>query len=75
MYIPVRCFTCGAPIGGSIWKKYKKLIAEGKSPEEAIKELNLKRYCCIRMILGGVECAEDIAKTHQIKKPHMKFIN
>jgi len=30
MIIPVRCFSCGKPIG-HLWKEYKRRVAAGES--------------------------------------------
>lgn len=54
MIIPVRCFSCGKPIG-SLWEKYQKLLEEGKTREEALNELNVKRFCCRGAIMSHVE--------------------
>lgn len=53
MIIPVRCFTCGAMIANK-WERYQQLISEGKTVEEALDELNIRRYCCRRMLLTHV---------------------
>ena len=44
MLIPVRCFSCGIVIADR-WNKYKELIEEGKTVEEALDEVKLTRYC------------------------------
>lgn len=47
--IPVRCFTCGKVLG-NMEEKWKAMIKEGKSWQEILDTLGLKRYCC-RMVL------------------------
>ncbi|EAY16614.1 hypothetical protein TVAG_434510 [Trichomonas vaginalis G3] len=55
MLIPVRCFTCGAIIGHK-WKEYVRLIEEEHmNYTEALNALNLKRFCCRRMLLTHVD--------------------
>jgi DNA-directed RNA polymerase subunit N (RpoN/RPB10) len=61
MIIPVRCFTCGKPIG-HLWEKYKKMLEEGISPKEALDKLGLKRFCCRQIFLTHVDQIEKVAK-------------
>ncbi|MDT7877958.1 MAG: hypothetical protein RQ862_05315 [Candidatus Caldarchaeales archaeon] len=44
MLFPIRCFSCGKPIG-HLWEKYKKLLESGKSPAESLDSLSVRRYC------------------------------
>ena len=60
MEFPVRCFTCGSVIG-HLYTDYKKLSSE-KTPEVALDELGLSRYCCRRMFLGHVDIVDTIIK-------------
>ena len=60
MLIPVRCFSCGIVIADR-WNKYKELIEEGKTVEEAWDEVKLTRYCCRRMYVSHVELIEEVA--------------
>ncbi len=54
MIIPVRCFTCGYPIG-AVWEEFKKRVEKGEDPKKVLDELGIKRYCCRRMLLSHVE--------------------
>eukprot|EP00759_Apiculatamorpha_spiralis_P040204 PhF_6_TR3885/c0_g1_i1/m.5488/K03007/RPB10, POLR2L; DNA-directed RNA polymerases I, II, and III subunit RPABC5 len=54
MIIPVRCFTCGKVVG-NLWERYQSLLSQDLSEGEALDRLNLKRYCCRRMILAHVD--------------------
>ncbi|BFI73064.1 DNA-directed RNA polymerase subunit N [Nanoarchaeota archaeon] len=65
MIIPIRCFTCGKPIG-HLWEKYNDLLNQGKSPKEALDELGLERVCCRQVFLGHVQQIETIAKLKKI---------
>lgn len=60
MLIPVRCFSCGIVIADR-WVKYKQLLEDGKSVQEALDELNFTRYCCRRMYVSHVELIEEVA--------------
>ena len=60
MLIPVRCFSCGIVIADT-WNKYKELVEEGKTVEEALDEVKLTRYCCRRMYVSHVELIEEVA--------------
>ena len=60
MLIPVRCFSCGIVIADR-WNKYKELVEEGKTVEEALDEVKLTRYCCRRMYVSHVELIEEVA--------------
>jgi len=57
MIVPIRCFSCGKPIG-HLWEKYKKLLEEGKSSKEALDELGIKRFCCRQVFITTVEVEE-----------------
>ena len=72
MIIPVRCFTCGKLIADK-WAMYeekvKKLKEEhqedqGSEDEMCIKDifndLDIKRYCCKRMLLSHVDMIQII---------------
>jgi len=61
MIFPVRCFSCGKPIG-HLWFKYKELISSGKSPKEALDELEVERPCCRQIFLTHVDLIEEVAK-------------
>ena len=46
---PIRCVTCGKVLADK-WLRYKELIENGVTIEEALNQLGLKRPCCrIRM--------------------------
>ncbi len=61
MIIPVRCFSCGKPIG-SKWEKYQKFLADGKSVKDALDELKLKRFCCRGAMMSHVETIDIIGR-------------
>lgn len=48
---PVRCWSCNAPVQPS-WDAFRARSLEGRHSLEAIlDELQVKRYCCRRMLL------------------------
>jgi len=61
MIIPIQCYTCGKLIGNK-WDKFVKLQKETKkTPKEILeKDLNVKKYCCKRMIAFNVDIIESI---------------
>ena len=61
MIIPVRCFSCGKPIG-HLWEEYKRRIAEGEKSKKILEDLGLERYCCRSMFLGQTDLIELVGK-------------
>jgi DNA-directed RNA polymerase subunit N len=61
MICPVRCFSCGQVIADK-YEDYKKLIKEGKRPDEALDILGVEKYCCRRMLLTHVDTIDEIMK-------------
>jgi DNA-directed RNA polymerase subunit N len=61
MIIPVRCFSCGKPIG-QLWEEYKKRIANGEKSGKVLDELGLERYCCRSVFLGQTDLIELVGK-------------
>jgi DNA-directed RNA polymerase subunit N (RpoN/RPB10) len=54
MIIPVRCWSCGKPIG-HLWEAYKERISNGEDRKKAMDEVGLERYCCRAVFLGQVD--------------------
>ena len=61
MLIPVRCMSCGKPIGG-LWEKYKERISKGQQPGKALDDLGLKRYCCRALFMTHVDVLKNVAR-------------
>ncbi len=57
--IPVRCFTCGAPLG-HLWEEFKKRVEQGEDPEKVLDSLGVKRYCCRRMLISHVQLIDEL---------------
>ena len=60
MIIPVRCFTCGKPLG-SEYEEFKARVAKGENPKKVLDELGVERYCCRRMIISQADLIDEIA--------------
>ena len=50
MIIPIRCMTCGKPVG-HLYEAYLREVKKGKSPQKALDELGVERYCCRSLFL------------------------
>jgi len=61
MIFPVRCFSCGKPIG-HLWSKYKEEVANGKNPKDVLDKLEIERYCCRTIFLTHTDILKDISK-------------
>jgi DNA-directed RNA polymerase I, II, and III subunit RPABC5 len=59
MIIPVRCYSCGKVVG-NLYEDYRSLLDKDYTESEALDALNLKRYCCRRMVLAHLELAEEL---------------
>ena len=67
MLIPIRCYTCGMVIANK-WAIYQEML-KTMTAKEALKLLNLERYCCRRMLLTHVEIIDQLLKfTHYVHK-------
>ncbi|MBS3060307.1 MAG: DNA-directed RNA polymerase subunit N [DPANN group archaeon] len=49
--IPIRCFSCGKPVG-HLWEDYEKETKKGTKTDTIFKKMGLDRYCCRRMLLS-----------------------
>jgi len=61
MIIPVRCFSCGKPIG-HLWEEYKRRVTAGEKPKKILDELGIERFCCRSVFLGQADYIELISK-------------
>ena len=58
---PVRCFSCGKPLGGK-YEEFDERVEEGEDPKEVLDDMGIKRYCCRRMILTSVDATDEMMK-------------
>ena len=62
MIIPVRCWSCGKPIG-HLWEEYNQRVnKKGEDSKKVMDELGLSRYCCRTQMLGHVDLIDIAAR-------------
>lgn len=61
MMIPIRCFSCGKPIG-HLWEEYKERTSKGENAKKVLDELGVERYCCRGVFLGQVDLIDTAAQ-------------
>jgi len=59
MLFPVRCFSCGKPIG-HLWEEYKERTEKGEDAGVVLDDLGVKKYCCRRMFLSHRDFIDEI---------------
>jgi len=57
MIIPIRCISCGKPIG-HLWEKFQEKVKKGEDRKDILDELGLERYCCRTVFMGHVDLAD-----------------
>lgn len=68
MIIPIRCFSCGKVVGDK-WETYLELLQdETMSEGDALDKLQLKRYCCRRMVLTHVDLIEKFLRYNPLER-------
>ncbi len=60
MIIPIRCISCGKPVG-HLWEKYQEKLKKGEDRKKVMDELGLERYCCRALFLGHVDLVDTVA--------------
>ena len=65
MIIPIRCFSCGKPIG-HLWEIYNERVKKGEDPKKIMDELGLERYCCRSIFLGHVDLIDIAAQFKKV---------
>jgi DNA-directed RNA polymerase subunit N len=61
MIIPVRCFTCGKPVG-HLYEDFVKRTESGEDRGKVLDDLKLKRYCCRQLFMGHVDLMKDVSR-------------
>ncbi|MEI7961274.1 MAG: DNA-directed RNA polymerase subunit N [archaeon] len=61
MIVPVRCFSCGKPVGG-LYPEFKERVEKGEDAGKVLDDLKVKKYCCRKTILTHAELIDDIMK-------------
>ncbi|MDD3175765.1 MAG: DNA-directed RNA polymerase subunit N [Candidatus Nanoarchaeia archaeon] len=61
MIIPIRCVSCGKPIG-HLWEEFKRRVQDkGENRKQVLDELGVERYCCRTMFMGHVDLIDTAA--------------
>ncbi len=61
MIIPVRCWSCGKPIG-HLWEEFNDRVDGGEDRKKVLDSLGLERYCCRTIFLGHVDLIDIAAQ-------------
>ncbi len=64
MLIPVRCFTCGNLIADK-FEDYQNKVRSGEKPAKILDSMDIKRYCCRRMLLTTLESIQQIVPFYE----------
>ena len=60
MMIPVRCVSCGQVVGDK-WQEFNERVnVKKENADKVLDSLEVKRYCCRRMLISHVELIDDI---------------
>jgi DNA-directed RNA polymerase subunit N (RpoN/RPB10) len=54
MIIPIRCFSCGKPVG-HLWEEWLERNEKGEDKKKILDALGVERYCCRGLFMGHVE--------------------
>ncbi len=65
MIIPVRCFTCGKPLG-HLWEEFERRVKAGEDPKKVLDELGVKRYCCRKTLLTHVPLIYEVMRFRRV---------
>ena len=61
MMIPIRCFSCGKPVG-HLWENFKERTEKGEETKKVLDNLGLERYCCRALFMGHVDLIDMVAE-------------
>ena len=62
MIIPIRCFSCGKPLG-HLWEDFKdKASKKNADVKNLLDEAGIERYCCRSLFLGHVDLIDTSAQ-------------
>ena len=67
MIIPIRCFSCGKPVG-HLWEEFSERVEKGTDKKKIMDALGLERYCCRGLFLGHVELIDLAAEFNKFCK-------
>ncbi len=62
MIIPLRCVSCGKPVG-HLWEEFEeKSKKKNADVKKVLDDLGVERYCCRSVFLGHVELIDVAAE-------------
>jgi DNA-directed RNA polymerase subunit N len=61
MMIPIRCFSCGKPVG-HLWEDFKERTQKGEETKKVLDNLGLERYCCRALFMGHIDLIDIAAE-------------
>ena len=61
MIIPLRCISCGKPIG-HLYEEFIERAKKGEDKKKILDSLGLDRYCCRAIFLGHIDLIDIVAK-------------
>ena len=62
MIIPIRCFTCGKPVG-HLYEEFKEKVDVAKeNTKKVLDSLELERICCRGVLLSHIDSIDEIMK-------------
>ncbi len=61
MIIPIRCPSCGKPVG-HLYSDYLERVKKGEDRKKVLDDLGLTRYCCRALFLGHVDLIDIVAR-------------
>ena len=62
MLVPVRCFSCGKPIGQVFEEYEKRTCKKGEDKKKVLDDLKLKRFCCRGNIMSHINSIDVVGK-------------
>jgi len=54
MIIPIRCFSCGKPVG-HLYEEFQERLDKGEERRKIMDIMGLERYCCRGLFMGHVD--------------------
>jgi len=61
MIVPVRCMSCGKPVG-HLYEDYKKRVEAGENSGKILDDMGVKRFCCRQLFLGHVDLIKEVSQ-------------
>ena len=61
MIIPIRCMTCGTPVG-HLYEKYVNQVKKGADAKKVLDSMGLERYCCRSLFLTHMDMIKKVGR-------------